>query len=283
MQILQFKKKRDKSCHTGKSNVLNWEGVLSCVWNESLRMWKQTAAVWEGKKSDAYSQELPALHWSHTGCRPRCPENHVAPCRTHRLVVTNDAIFESCCVSKVCICVLTSCWRFSVKAEWTTAPPLPPLNRSPAPFLTASSLSPEPAKENPDMSFILLTELVTCYFTSPLVFGWGKKNIVPLLSRRSSRTDLFKVSKLDELHGHLRVLQLHGFAHSGLGVCRGQTNQGLQRTGRHRRGLRRRRRKRRGNMVRARLCGPYTSGTGSFSSARVEVLCMQTHWDINWE
>lgn len=68
-----------------------------------------------------------------------------------------------------------------------------------------------------------------------------------------SSTDLFEVGKLDELHSHLRVLQLHGFAHAGLGVCCGQTDQGLQRTGRHWRGLRRRRR---GGEVRVRSCDP---------------------------
>lgn len=68
--------------------------------------------------------------------------------------------------------------------------------------------------------------------------AFGDKNVmVPFFGRHSS-TDLFEVGELDELHGHLRVLQLHSFAHSGLGVCRGQTDQSLQRTGRHWGGLR---------------------------------------------
>lgn len=51
------------------------------------------------------------------------------------------------------------------------------------------------------------------------------------------KTNLFKVGKLDELHSHLSVLQLHSFAHTGLGMRRGQTDQGLQSTSSHRRGL----------------------------------------------
>lgn len=50
-------------------------------------------------------------------------------------------------------------------------------------------------------------------------------------------SDLFEVGVLDELHGHLRVFQLHSFAHPGLGVRCGETDQGLQSTGSHRRGL----------------------------------------------
>lgn len=49
--------------------------------------------------------------------------------------------------------------------------------------------------------------------------------------------DLFEVGELDQLHGDLRVLQLHGLAHACLGVRRGEADQRLQSTGRHWRGL----------------------------------------------
>lgn len=54
---------------------------------------------------------------------------------------------------------------------------------------------------------------------------------------RRSVADLFEVGVLDELHGHLRVFQLHRFANPGLSVRCGETDQGLQRAGSHWRGL----------------------------------------------
>lgn len=40
-------------------------------------------------------------------------------------------------------------------------------------------------------------------------------------------TNLLKVGELDQLHGNLGVLQLHRLAHAGLGVRRGEADQGL--------------------------------------------------------
>lgn len=52
-----------------------------------------------------------------------------------------------------------------------------------------------------------------------------------LLTAQWMGTNLFEVGKLDELHRHFRVLQLHSFAHAGLGVCGGQTDERLQCSG----------------------------------------------------
>ena len=46
-------------------------------------------------------------------------------------------------------------------------------------------------------------------------------------------THLLEVSVLDELHSLLCVLQVHGLAHAGLGMGRGQANQGFQGPGCH--------------------------------------------------
>lgn len=39
---------------------------------------------------------------------------------------------------------------------------------------------------------------------------------------------LFEVSVLDQLHSFLCILQVHSLAHAGLGMGRGQPNQGFQ-------------------------------------------------------
>lgn len=118
-------------------------------------------------------------------------------------------------------CAFTSSSPFSVNAEWPTPRPLPPLNQSPGPVLNVSSLSPEPAEKK--------TTQIHSQVTAQLLLHKYHRFI---LQQRRVRY-LFEVRKLDELHGNLGVLQLYGFAHSGLGVCRGQTDQSLERTGCH--------------------------------------------------
>lgn len=49
--------------------------------------------------------------------------------------------------------------------------------------------------------------------------------------------NLFEVGELNQLHSHLCVLELHSFAHTGLGMGRGQTDQSLQSPDGHRGGL----------------------------------------------
>lgn len=46
-------------------------------------------------------------------------------------------------------------------------------------------------------------------------------------------THLLEVGVLDKLHSLLCVLQVHGLAHAGLGMGRGQANQGFQGPGCH--------------------------------------------------
>lgn len=104
-----------------------------------------------------------------------------------------------------------------MNAEWTPPDPPPPQNQSLAPVWNVSSPSPEPEKANNVKNKSSSAGICDCFDTEG--------------------TNLFKVGELDQLHGHLRVLQLHSFAHAGLGVGRGQTDHGLQRSGRHWRGL----------------------------------------------
>lgn len=122
----------------------------------------------------------------------------------------------------------TSSSQSSVTAQWPTLPPRP-LNQSLSLFLSVSSLSPEPAEHNKPQIWASFTD-----------FTPETHQRSALQQASGSSTDLFEVGELDELHGHLRVLQLDGFAHSGFGMSRGQTDQSLQRSGCHRRGLRRR-------------------------------------------
>lgn len=125
----------------------------------------------------------------------------------------------------------TSSSQSSVKAQRPTLPPRP-LNQSLSLFLSVSFLSPEPAEHNKPQIWASFTD-----------FTPETHQCSALQQTSWSSTDLFEVGELDELHGHLRVLQLDGFAHSGFGMSRGQTDQSLQCSGCHRRGLRRTRRK----------------------------------------
>lgn len=48
------------------------------------------------------------------------------------------------------------------------------------------------------------------------------------LSAKDLNPHLFEVSVLDQLHSFLCILQVHSLAHAGLGMGRGQPNQGFQ-------------------------------------------------------
>lgn len=215
------------------SNIYN----LGWVWTEWVcQGWvTETAAVWGRDKSDAYSQGRSALRWSHTDCMARCPESHVAPCRTHRSVLLMSqwtAVFfqEVKWLQTAAVVRLPLPRRFL----WTLSGRLLVL------FLLWTRV--------PVLSWTFLLFLqnlqrkktqIHSQVTAQLLLHKYHRSI---LQQRRVRY-LFEVSKLDELYGHLGVLQLYGFAHSGLGVCRGQTDQSLERTGRHGWGLRRERRK----------------------------------------
>lgn len=191
---------------------------------------------WDVHISSTHSRGRSAPRWSHTGCRARCPESHAAPCRTHTVLLLNSNHNRMAAISvywqiQSTAGSSTSSSQSSVTAQWPTLPPRP-LNQSLSLFLSVSSLSPEPAEHNKPQIWASFTD-----------FTPETHQRSALQQASGSSTDLFEVGELDELHGHLRVLQLDGFAHSGFGMSRGQTDQSLQCSGCHRRGLRRTRRK----------------------------------------
>lgn len=206
--------------------------------SKQLKSFSVTRAEQTG---DTYSPGRPAPRWSRTGCTARCPESRGALCRPRNIInnnhsterhtfgVTRKDLKSGRWGADLFVAVFCERWVGGAAASSSSSEPE---SRS---FLERFLSFSKTCEKGAEIScttlhsgskryrYIYIFFLIFCSWNS----AWISAN-------------LFEVGKLDELHGHFRVLQLHSFAHAGLGMRRGQTDQCLQCSGRDGGGLERR-------------------------------------------